>query len=121
MKAQNKNILPMKPLYFLLSTIPNFILKAFIIMVRDIYFDLCLISIDYTSVYLIENIRIIIDNMLIMLYVTIGMCLAVYFLGRFTKLNKYLDVIKKMFVLNFIIKYFIDFSLRLSIFSIINL
>lgn len=56
-----------------------------------------------------------------MLYVTIGMCLAVYFLGRFTKLNKYLDVIKKMFVLNFIIKYFIDFSLRLSIFSIINL
>ena len=77
--------------------------------------------IDYSSVYLIENIRIIIDNLLVMLYITIGMCLAVYFLGRISALKKYMDFIKNIFVLNFIIKYIVDFSLRLSIFSIVNL
>ena len=77
--------------------------------------------IDYSSVYLIENIRIIIDNLLAMLYITIGMCLAVYFLGRISTLKKYMDFIKNIFVLNFIIKYIVDFSLRLSIFSIVNL
>ena len=56
-----------------------------------------------------------------MLYLTIGMCIAVYFLGRIAILKKYVDVIRHMFILNFIIKYFVDFSLRLSIFSIINL
>jgi hypothetical protein len=77
--------------------------------------------IDYSSVYLIENIRIIIDNLLVMLYITIGMCLTVYFLGRISTLKKYMDFIKNIFVLNFIIKYIVDFSLRLTIFSIVNL
>ena len=56
-----------------------------------------------------------------MLYVTTGMWLSIYFLERFKILKKYVEIIRKMFVLNFIIKYIVDFSLRLILFSIINL
>ncbi len=56
-----------------------------------------------------------------MLYITTGMYLAVFFLERINIMKKLAEIIKNMFVLNFIIKYLVDFSLRLSLFSIINL
>lgn len=77
--------------------------------------------IDFPSVYLIENISIMIDNLTKMLYLTVAMCITAYILDHIKQLKKYALLLKNMFALNFIIKFIVDFSLRLMIFSVINL
>ncbi len=75
----------------------------------------------FESYYMLRNIGPMIKNILKVLFATALICIVVFVIEYFKKDTFVGNFLKKKFLFNFSLKFFVDFGLRLFTFSIINL